>query len=325
MAHYFIVPIKYNKNDYKFPDGIAPQSKDYVGQNGFGHEEWNNSLKNDFDLHGLHYRAFHTEGVDVMSKFDDIVMILINNHEGKTNFLGIAINPVLNNRDDQLFIAKKLSLYERCNELWKLDSVKSRFVSFDSFKKDVWNKDYDHIAWRIESGNLTWFDSPKSVNPREVIDKKIWPRRFSTPKQLTDLEAEKLLKALEQNSIEVKSVIQNQVDVGVESEIVEGATVSVRMNVFERDSRARQLCIQSNGCYCHVCGIDFGKVYGSLGAGFIHVHHRKPLSEIRASYKVDPVKDLVPVCPNCHAMLHRNKGRVLSVEELKNVLERADK
>jgi hypothetical protein len=57
------------------------------------------------------------------------------------------------------------------------------------------------------------------------------------------------------------------------------------------------------------------------GAGFIHVHHRKPLALIGRSYAVNPVKDLVPVCPNCHAMLH-TQNPPLSVEELVEELGR---
>lgn len=321
MSHYFIVPIKYNQNNYTGPDGFASQGNDYVGLNGFGHEEWNNSPKNDFKLHGLPYRAFHTEGYDVLSKFDDVVMILINNHAGETNFLGIAYYPIRNSAEDQEFISKKLSLEERVDELMALDSVKSRFSSREEFCEKVWNEDSRHIAWRIERDNIIWFDKVKHVDSKKIIGKKFWPRRFSTPKLLTDQEGKDLLKDLDQNTENVAATLQNQIDVGVEIDIVEGATVSVRMNVFERDSKARKLCIKANGCYCHVCDIDFEKMYGELGKGFIHVHHIKPLSEIRASYKVDPVNDLVPVCPNCHAMLHRNKEKVLSIEELKKVLE----
>jgi hypothetical protein len=68
-----------------------------------------------------------------------------------------------------------------------------------------------------------------------------------------------------------------------------------------------------------VCGFDFGAVYGAEFAGFIHVHHLRPLSEIRGEYVVDPVADLCPVCPNCHAVIHHG-GRVRSVEEVRQLL-----
>ena len=63
-------------------------------------------------------------------------------------------------------------------------------------------------------------------------------------------------------------------------------------------------------------GFNFGKVFGELGEGFIHIHHLRPLSEIGEEYKVNPVEDLRPVCPNCHAMIHR-RSPPLSIEEVK--------
>lgn len=87
----------------------------------------------------------------------------------------------------------------------------------------------------------------------------------------------------------------------------EGALKKVYVNHYERDREARNKCIEAHGCKCCVCGMDFENMYGELGKGFIHVHHIVPISMIGKEYKIDPIKDLVPVCPNCHAMLHRCK------------------
>lgn len=101
----------------------------------------------------------------------------------------------------------------------------------------------------------------------------------------------------------------------------EGASRTIAVNAYERDPRARKACIAHYGESCVVCGFDFATRYGELGKGFIHVHHIVPLSEIRGSYVVDPVRDLCPVCPNCHAMLHR-RAEVLPVEDLKRVVRK---
>lgn len=102
----------------------------------------------------------------------------------------------------------------------------------------------------------------------------------------------------------------------------EGAKYTILVNKYERSSIARMKCIEKYGCRCLVCGVDFEKIYGDLGKGFIHIHHLIPISTIGKEYKVDYEKDLVPVCPNCHAMLHRKlEGNYLTVEELKNVIE----
>lgn len=102
----------------------------------------------------------------------------------------------------------------------------------------------------------------------------------------------------------------------------EGATMQVTVNKYERSREARRQCIEAHGCYCHVCGLDFAQKYGELGEGFIHVHHLVPISTIGEDYVVDPVKDLIPVCPNCHAMLHRGQaGQVLSIEQLRKIIK----
>jgi len=75
--------------------------------------------------------------------------------------------------------------------------------------------------------------------------------------------------------------------------------------------------LAANGTACAVCGIDFAKEYGPEFAGKIEVHHIVPISEIGETYVIDPVKDLVPVCPNCHTALHSKKDGVYSIEELK--------
>lgn len=100
----------------------------------------------------------------------------------------------------------------------------------------------------------------------------------------------------------------------------EGVAMTVKVNRFERDPKARSECIGYYGARCTACGFDFARVYGALGEGFIHVHHIVPLSEIRARYVVNPVKDLRPVCPNCHAMLHRERP-ALSIDKLKALLK----
>ncbi|ADI27621.1 HNH endonuclease [Geobacillus sp. C56-T3] len=98
----------------------------------------------------------------------------------------------------------------------------------------------------------------------------------------------------------------------------EGGKKLVAVNRYERNARARRLCLQKYGYRCVVCQFDFEEVYGEIGKGFIEVHHLIPLSEIGEQYTVNPFDDLRPVCPNCHAMLHRGN---LSIEELQRIVE----
>ncbi|MDZ8051745.1 MAG: HNH endonuclease [Aulosira sp. ZfuVER01] len=87
----------------------------------------------------------------------------------------------------------------------------------------------------------------------------------------------------------------------------EGATTQIMVNTYERNSQARKKCLATHGLGCYICGFNFARFYGDVGKDFIQIHHLKPLSEIKEEYEVDPIKDLRPVCPNCHAMIHMRK------------------
>jgi 5-methylcytosine-specific restriction protein A len=100
----------------------------------------------------------------------------------------------------------------------------------------------------------------------------------------------------------------------------EGATKVISVNAFERNAEARKKCIEHHGYSCKCCGFNFEQRYGEIGRSFIHVHHIKPLAEIKEEYVVNPILDLVPLCANCHAMVHR-VNPALSIEMLKTELK----
>lgn len=103
----------------------------------------------------------------------------------------------------------------------------------------------------------------------------------------------------------------------------EGRTKKVTVNSYERNQLARQECIEHFGLNCQICLFNFQEHYGELGQNFIHVHHVIDISTLGKEYSVNPKKDLIPVCPNCHAMLHKKKPAYL-VEELKKIIQRND-
>ena len=100
----------------------------------------------------------------------------------------------------------------------------------------------------------------------------------------------------------------------------EGARKSVRVNKYERNQKARKKCIDHHGVSCSICGFSFGEFYGDIGEGFIHIHHLNPIAMKDGEYQLDPISDLRPVCPNCHAMLHRS-GKLLSITDLQNQIK----
>lgn len=105
-----------------------------------------------------------------------------------------------------------------------------------------------------------------------------------------------------------------------QEEYTEGTPNDVIVTRYEKNPYARKVCIDHYGPTCVVCGINFQNVYGEIGKDFIHVHHLKQLATIGKEYKIDPINDLRPVCPNCHAMIHR-RNEPYTLEEMKELMK----
>ena len=104
----------------------------------------------------------------------------------------------------------------------------------------------------------------------------------------------------------------------------EGKIMEIKVNAYERDRNARIICLKKYGFICRVCGFDFEEKYGPIGKGKIHVHHIIPISEYKKEYNLNPEIDLIPVCPNCHLMLHCKK-EPFSIEELIEIIDNRKK
>lgn len=104
---------------------------------------------------------------------------------------------------------------------------------------------------------------------------------------------------------------------------IEGEKFQKLVNKYERSRYNRAICLSHYGFSCHGCGQNMKEVYGPLGEGVIHVHHIVPLSLMGGPYRIDPLSDLIPLCPNCHNVVHRETPP-LSIERLR-VLTRYSK
>jgi len=111
-----------------------------------------------------------------------------------------------------------------------------------------------------------------------------------------------------------------QTDQETQKVYTEGSPNQVVVTKYERNPFARKTCIEHYGLSCVVCGFNFKNTYGNLGEDFIHVHHLNQVATIGKEYKIDPIKDLRPVCPNCHAMIHKKK-EAYSIDEIKALLQ----
>jgi hypothetical protein len=104
-----------------------------------------------------------------------------------------------------------------------------------------------------------------------------------------------------------------------EVEYLEGTNSQIVVNAYERNRRAREACLRYYGRSCVACGFNFEANYGGATAGYIQVHHVIPIAQVGTEYRLNPIKDLRPVCPNCHAVIHRREPP-FSIEEIKHML-----
>ena len=151
----------------------------------------------------------------------------------------------------------------------------------------------------------------------EITDR--WPKSD----QLITVTEEQLLNGPVQDE---SRQIRLPEEVPSDSVYTEGSVQRILINRYERDPRAREECIRYYGTKCFLCPFDFVAVYGDVMVGFIHVHHLNLLSSLGADYEVDPIQDLRPVCPNCHAVLHHRPGELpYSLEEVSEMLQKCRK
>ncbi len=150
------------------------------------------------------------------------------------------------------------------------------------------------------------------INSSTKLDRKIIKGR-----DLNYIKSKEIQDEIQRAINEIHKTIVYPDEIEKET-LSEGAKKQVVVNAYERNPKAREKCIKHYGTQCFICGFDFEKNYGEMGKGFIHVHHIKPLSEINSEYEVDPIQDLRPVCPNCHAMIHK-KRPAYTIEEIQKL------
>jgi hypothetical protein len=133
---------------------------------------------------------------------------------------------------------------------------------------------------------------------------------------------EELLQSALRQERDIAAMFPNEIEPGFT--YTEGARKQVTVNAYERDPKARMACISHHGYNCAVCGFNFEARYGDRGREFTHVHHLRPMALTNGEYQLNPIEDLLPVCPNCHAMLHRGEN-LMSIEELRGILRERER
>lgn len=178
-------------------------------------------------------------------------------------------------------------------------------VEFDILLNPKINKLFDkkHID-SIDKNNIQqWFPQQSGISIKQEV--------------LDSLES-KWFDFIKENKYIKNSFISNDVITEIKETFLEGKSKDITQTRYERNPEARKRCLSHYGYSCKICSFNFEKNFGEIGAGYIHVHHINQISEIGKEYEIDPIKDLIPVCPNCHAMIH-SKRPAFRIEEIKEI------
>lgn len=158
----------------------------------------------------------------------------------------------------------------------------------DSQKANYWRNGVRPISNEVYTNILSYLD------PNQVSESK---PSYDHSGELNDLE--------------------NQLESGTE-----GQANKRYVTTYERNPKYRKQALAIHGCSCVACGFNFGEFYGDYAEGYIHVHHVNPVSELNTPQNIDPETDLVPLCANCHSVVHRKKSKTLSIRELEDMIKR---
>lgn len=207
----------------------------------------------------------------------------------------------------------KISRYD-----WQFWGVGEKYIN-------LFNSQYNnYFLILLTSEKSGWFFSKEEVNKFILTGKWHLREKDNNYKIITPLPSSNWFNSTNEFVVKSKIISQN-IELTIPEEILtpdlyfEGASRKISINYYERNSEARNKCIEHYGFNCFICGFNFESHYGVLGKNFIHVHHLKPLSEINSTYRLDPISDLRPVCPNCHSIIHK-KSPPYTIEEIKTIL-----
>jgi len=219
---------------------------------------------------------------------------------------------------------KKLPYMKNGQKVWEITLEGKKWIDeLIESKEDISHtREFISYQWEINQTEDLLVDNQQKDFFQEVEENNlvipVEENNLVVPEEEISQSAQEENNLLEQYSQEQLSIMPEEVPESCT--YTEGSVTRVLVNSYERNIAARNACIRRYGCVCVVCEIDLEDIYGTAARGLIHIHHLKPLSEIGSDYEVDPVHDLQPVCPNCHAVIHR-RIPIFSIEEVKNLIE----
>lgn len=219
--------------------------------------------------------------------------------------------------DDEKFVI--FGAWEHFKENSKHLILADSWITLNGRRQGGYTHSLRHIELILEEGYKLF-----------IFYQTAYPRLDDTkPSKLKNFKAKLIPKELMIDGDEYFAVdlIENpelkvnapQVTLNHQPEYWEGNQTTQLTTSYERNPDARAACLAKKGHSCEVCEFNFRETYGELGGDYIHVHHTVRVADRQGLYKVNPTEDLVPLCPNCHAMTHK-RIPPYSTEELKAII-----
>ncbi|MFT7776602.1 HNH endonuclease [Roseateles sp.] len=204
MALYLLKPILWNTRNYIGPSGVRASRESYPGQNGFGHEEWNNSPNMAFSEGKLRFRAFHTEGVKkapVDEYAGQCFVMMIATHGGIQQLVGVAGNAMylgdIKHEAERKRIAKMLDIKDLWRDAWALPGVKDRFQQDEASFRRRFSGELTWVPnWICPDEYFLWFSEPVTLNAQSILGSNWLPKMFSGYKALEHDEAATVMNSV---------------------------------------------------------------------------------------------------------------------------------
>lgn len=212
-----------------------------------------------------------------------------------------------------------ISMDNFCSNTLVLFQYKGNIIGSGILKIKSTDELYHKYYFLFDMDTVNVFEEPITSSELKHVVKEF--KRFNSAPQIIDKKyAEPINRLISEKNSKTNLILDEYTSIVYDK--TEGGKAKYYTTRIERDKRYRNEAIRIHGSKCQICGFDFNEVYGTLGEGFIEVHHRVPLYSLEQEIIPNPKTDLICVCSNCHRMLHRHKHSIIEPEELREIVKR---